>query len=131
VHTHCFALGRYDAFHGKLEHVYHNELKFHDTRRINASADVSKLKMLLLSCLNIEFCFSDAMGRGGSLHLPVLSMNRFNQTEPATFYILSFWDFFRDSDFRYFNNVLWVYLLIYTERALVIYNYHINMMLYI
>ena len=32
-----------------------------------------------------------------SFHLPLLSMNRLNQTEPATFSILSFWDFFKGS----------------------------------
>jgi hypothetical protein len=30
-------------------------------------------------------------------------MNRLNQAEPATFSILSFWAFFRDSYFLYFN----------------------------
>jgi hypothetical protein len=43
-------------------------------------------------------CFVD-----GSLHSTVQSMNRLNQTEPATFSILSFWAFFRDSCFAYFG----------------------------
>jgi hypothetical protein len=38
----------------------------------------------------------------GNLHFPVPSMNRLNQTEPATFSILYCWTFFRDSVFLYF-----------------------------
>jgi hypothetical protein len=41
-------------------------------------------------------------GVDGNLHFPVPSMNRLNQTEPATFSILPCWDFFRDSVFIYF-----------------------------
>jgi hypothetical protein len=41
-------------------------------------------------------------GVDGSLHLTVPSMNRLNQTEPATFSILSFWAFFRDFCLLYF-----------------------------
>jgi hypothetical protein len=41
-------------------------------------------------------------GVDGSLYLTVPSMNRLNQTEPATFSILSWWAFFRDSYFLYF-----------------------------
>jgi hypothetical protein len=52
------------------------------------------------------FALAMLEGVGGSLHLPILTMNRLNQTEPATFLILSFWDFFTDSAFCYFNNVL-------------------------
>jgi hypothetical protein len=37
----------------------------------------------------------------GILHFPVPSMNRLNQTEPATFSILSCWAFFRDSVLLY------------------------------
>jgi hypothetical protein len=33
----------------------------------------------------------------------VPTMNRLNQTEPATFSILPLWDFFRDSYFSYFR----------------------------
>jgi hypothetical protein len=36
------------------------------------------------------------------LHFPVPSMNRLNQTEPATFSILPCWAFFRDSVFYLF-----------------------------
>jgi hypothetical protein len=36
-----------------------------------------------------------------NLHFPVPSMNRLNQTEPATFSILPSWAFFRDSVFLY------------------------------
>jgi hypothetical protein len=38
-----------------------------------------------------------------NLHFPVPSMNRLNQTEPATFSILLCWAFFRDSIFIYFE----------------------------
>jgi hypothetical protein len=44
-------------------------------------------------------------GVDGTLHFPVPSMNRLNQTEPATFSILSCWAFLRDSVFIYFTNV--------------------------
>ena len=37
----------------------------------------------------------------GSLQFTLLSMNRLNQTEPATFAVL-FWAFFRGSFFLYF-----------------------------
>jgi hypothetical protein len=36
-------------------------------------------------------------------HFPVPSMNRLNQTEPATFSILSCWAFLRDSVFSILN----------------------------
>jgi hypothetical protein len=42
-------------------------------------------------------------GVDGNMHLTVPSMNRLNQTEPATFSILPFWAFFGDSYFLYFN----------------------------
>jgi hypothetical protein len=42
-------------------------------------------------------------GMDSSLHFTVPFMNRLNQTEPATFSILSFWAFFRDSYFLYFG----------------------------
>ena len=41
-------------------------------------------------------------GVDGSLHFTLPSMNRLNQTELATFAILLFWSFFRDSLFLYF-----------------------------
>jgi hypothetical protein len=41
-------------------------------------------------------------GVDGNFHFPVPFMNRLNQTEPATFSILSCWAFFRDSVFIYF-----------------------------
>jgi hypothetical protein len=41
-------------------------------------------------------------GVDGSLQLPLRSMNRLNQTEPATFSILTWWAFFRNSIFLYF-----------------------------
>jgi hypothetical protein len=44
-------------------------------------------------------------GVDGNLHFPVPSMNRLNQTEPATFSILPCWAFFRDSVFIYFKQL--------------------------
>jgi hypothetical protein len=41
-------------------------------------------------------------GVDGNLHFPVTSINRLNQTESATFSILLYWAFFRDSVFLYF-----------------------------
>jgi hypothetical protein len=45
-------------------------------------------------------------GMGSSMHFAVPSMNRLNQTEPATFLILPLWTFFRDSYFLYFLNIM-------------------------
>jgi hypothetical protein len=45
-------------------------------------------------------------GVDGCLHLKVPSMNRPNQTEPATFSILARWAFFRDSYFTLFHTLL-------------------------
>jgi hypothetical protein len=39
---------------------------------------------------------------GASLHFTVPFMNRLNQTEPASFQVLSFWAFFGNSYFLYF-----------------------------
>jgi hypothetical protein len=47
---------------------------------MNASADVSKFKILLKPVLG---------GVDGNLQFPLPSMNRLNQTEPATFYNLA------------------------------------------
>jgi hypothetical protein len=41
-------------------------------------------------------------GVGSNLHFPVPSINRLNQTEPATFSILPCWTFFRESVFSIF-----------------------------
>jgi hypothetical protein len=53
-------------------------------------------------------------GMDGKLYFPIPSMNRLNQTEPATFSILLCWTFFRDSVFLYFiflaNLFLFVWL---------------------
>jgi hypothetical protein len=48
-------------------------------------------------------------GVDGSLHFTVSSMNRLNQTEPATVSILSFWAFFGEFYFLYlvYNNLIW------------------------
>jgi hypothetical protein len=46
-------------------------------------------------------------GVDGSLQLTISSMNRLNETEPATFSILTCWAFFRDSYFLYFVGCKW------------------------
>ena len=67
---------------------------------MNTSADVSKFTYHLLICL--LFCTSNTCecwvllnlgleGVDGRLQFPLPSMNRFNQTEPATFSFLSCW----------------------------------------
>jgi hypothetical protein len=49
---------------------------------------------------NIFFLYKEkGLGVDGSFHFTVLSMDRLNQTEPATFLILPCWAFFRDSYF--------------------------------
>jgi hypothetical protein len=50
----------------------------------------------------LNFALAGARGEDGSLHLDVPSMNRLNQTEPATFSILPRWTFFGDSYFTKF-----------------------------
>jgi hypothetical protein len=74
-----------------MEKPYHNEGSMIPAILINASADDSKYR---------KFAVFDALAVACK-HLPVLSLNRLNQTEPAMFLILSFWDYFRDSAFRY------------------------------
>jgi hypothetical protein len=44
-------------------------------------------------------------GVDGILHFPVPSMNRLNQTKPATFSILLCWTLFRDSVFLYWYTI--------------------------
>jgi hypothetical protein len=58
-------------------------------------------------CINVEFylLLTPVLG-GSSLHWTVPSMNRLNQTEPATCSILPLWTFFRDSYFLYFKAIL-------------------------
>jgi hypothetical protein len=71
---------------------------------MNTYADVSKFK--ISPFFNFKCCIllkPVLGGVDGNLHLPVPSMNRHNQTEPATFLILSCWAFFRDSVFLYFK----------------------------
>jgi hypothetical protein len=45
-------------------------------------------------------------GVDGNLHLPVPSMKRLDQTEPATFSLLPCWALFRDSVFIYFLTIV-------------------------
>jgi hypothetical protein len=95
-HTHLFYLRAICPFSWNGTYVLH--WRFHDNRHMNTSADVSQnsnhsSSILLKPLLG---------GVDGSLHLTVPSMNRFNQTEPATFSVLPSWAFFRNSYFLYF-----------------------------
>jgi hypothetical protein len=72
--------------------------RFHDNRRMNTSADVSKFKISPFFVFKCWILLKPVLGGvDGNLHFPVPSMNRLNQTEPATFSLLSCWAFFRDS----------------------------------
>jgi hypothetical protein len=77
--------------------------RFHDNRRMNTFADVFKFKISPFFVFKCWILLKPVLGGvDGNLHFPVPSMNRLNQTEPATFSILSCWAFFRDSVFLYF-----------------------------
>jgi hypothetical protein len=52
----------------------------------------------------MNFVKCDLGGVDGNLHFPVPSMNRLNQTEPATFSILPCWASFSDSVLIYFRS---------------------------
>jgi hypothetical protein len=82
--------------------------RFHDNRHMNTSADVSKFKIVLVHVKCWILLKPVLGGVDGSLHFTVPSMNRLNQTEPATFSMMLCWTFFRDSYFLFFN--LWVTL---------------------
>jgi hypothetical protein len=77
--------------------------RFHDNRHTKTSADVSKFKIVPVHVKCWILLKPVLGGVDGSLHLTVPSMNRLNQTEPATFSILSCWAFFRNSYFLYFT----------------------------
>jgi hypothetical protein len=68
-----------------------------------ASVDPSKFKIVLVHVKCWSLLKPLLWGVDGSLHLTVPSMNRLNQTEPATFSVLPCWTFFRDSYFLYFS----------------------------
>jgi hypothetical protein len=94
--------------------------RFHDNRRMNTSADVSKFKILLF---HVWILLKPVLGGvDGNLHFPVPSMNRLSQIEPATFSILPCWAFFRDSVFIYFiENILlsssFIYMNLFINNA--------------
>jgi hypothetical protein len=68
--------------------TYVSHWKFHDNRHMNTSADVSKFKIVPVHVKCWILLIPVLGGVDGSLHLTVPSMNRLNQTEPATFSIL-------------------------------------------
>jgi hypothetical protein len=74
-----------------MEWHYCVTLEFDDNRHVSTYADVSNIYRVKM----LTFAKTGAEGRGRS------SMNMLNQTEPATFSILSCWAFFRDSFFLY------------------------------
>jgi hypothetical protein len=88
--------------------------RFHDNRNMNTSADVSKFKIVPVHSKCWILLKPVLGGVNGSLHLTVPSMNRLNQTEPATFSIKPCWAFFRVSYFLYsitwnqINITLWI-----------------------
>jgi hypothetical protein len=70
--------------------------RFRDNRLMNTSADVLKLRILPVhvKCwILLQPVLEDMYS---NLHFSVPNMNRLNQTEPATFSILTYWVFFRD-----------------------------------
>jgi hypothetical protein len=74
--------------------------RFHDNRCMNTSADVSKFNICHHFRVKCWILLKPVLGGvDGNLQFPVSSMNRLNQTEPATFSILLCWTFFRDSVF--------------------------------
>jgi hypothetical protein len=62
---------------------------------------------------NIYILHVYKMGMDGTLHFPLPSINRLNQTQLATFSSLSFWAFFRGSYLLYFNVYLPTTTLLY------------------
>jgi hypothetical protein len=77
--------------------------RFHDNHRVKISADVSKLKEFHHFHVTYWILLKPVLGGvDGNLHFSLPSMNRLNQTEFATFSILSCWNFFRDSVFSLF-----------------------------
>jgi hypothetical protein len=82
--------------------TYVSHWMFHDNRHMNTSADVSKFQIVLVRLKCWILLMPVLGGVDGNLHFPVPSMNRLNQTEPATFTIVPCWAFLRDSVFLYF-----------------------------
>jgi hypothetical protein len=91
---------------------------------MNTSADVSKFKIYYFMFKCWILLKPVLKGLDGNLHFPVLSMNRLNQTEPATFSILPCWAFFRDSVFIYFTRTCQeklIYISIYCNIRHILY----------
>jgi hypothetical protein len=55
--------------------------------------------------ITIQSAKAGAGGADGGLRLAVPSVNRLDQTEPATFSIIPCWAFFGDSCFLYFTKI--------------------------
>jgi hypothetical protein len=96
-----YSWGPYAAFHG-IALVCHIEGSM-------ITAVLKHLRMFLNSkfhhfCVKCWILLKPVLGGvDGNLHFPVPSMNRLNQTEPATFSILLCWTFFKVSVFLYFK----------------------------
>jgi hypothetical protein len=100
VHKILFYFGTIYRF--SWDGTYVSHWRFHDNRHINTSADVSKFQIVPVRVKCWILLKPVLEGVDGSLHLTVPSMNRLNQTEPATFSILTCLAFFRDSYCLYF-----------------------------
>jgi hypothetical protein len=72
---------------------------------MKTSADVSKFKIVPVQSKCWTLLKPVLGGVDVSLHLTVPSMNRLNQTEPATFSTMPCLAFFRDSYFLQFTNI--------------------------
>jgi hypothetical protein len=105
---HYFTWGPYAAFHGMslpchIEGSMITAVWTHLHMFLNSKFHHFRVKCWILLKPVLE-------GVDGNFHFPVPSMNRLNQTEPATFSILLCWTFFRDSVLLYFivTSVLFV-----------------------
>jgi hypothetical protein len=96
---HSFTWGPYAAIHGMalLCHIEGSMITAvwtHLRMFLNSKFHHFRVKCWILLKLVLG-------GVDGNLHFPVPSMNRLNQTGPATFSILLCWTFFRNSTFLY------------------------------
>jgi hypothetical protein len=84
-----FTWGPYAAFYGMA-------LTWHIVgfMKIAIWTDLRMFQNFTSSCLMLNLLLPVLGGVDGNLHIPVPSMNRLNQTEPATFLISPCWAFF-------------------------------------
>jgi hypothetical protein len=101
--AHCFSFRAHSFFYlGTIRRFSQNGTDvthwwFHNYSPINTSVDVLKYQILSLDIKCWILLPPVLWGIDGNLLLPLPTMNRLNQTDPATFSILSFFAFFRDS----------------------------------